>query len=335
MDLEERRRRRQEARERTARQRRRAVALLALGALALVLVIAMAGGGSSSKKTASKAAGGGSSSKKAASKAQPPRPVELPRGGRSIFPKFRVVAYYGAPQAAQLGELGIGSPARAAAKLERQARQYARPGRPVLPAFELLATTATSAAGADGMYRSVQSPAIIRRYLTAARKAHMLLILDIQPGHESFAAGVRRLAPFLAEPDVELALDPEWSVPAGQLPGKVIGSTDASDVNAAGGMLSDLVRKHHLPQKLLLVHQFTPSMIRNRRALLQPPGVALALNVDGFGDRPGKIAKYGDLTRGERRFHSGFKLFYHEDTHLLSPGRVLALHPRPDVVVYE
>lgn len=320
MDIAERRRRREEARLRTQRHRRLAGAALLWG-LVIVLGISLATGGSSSKKTAAKA--------------QPPRPVELPRGGRSIFPKFRVVAYYGAPQAAQLGELGIGSPARAAAKLERQARPYGRPGRPVLPAFELLAATATAAPGADGMYRSLQSPAIIRRYLAAARKAHMLLILDIQPGHESFAAGVRRLAPYLAEPDVELALDPEWSLPPGHLPGKEIGSTDAADVNAAGTVLSDLVRKRHLPQKLLLVHQFTPSMISHRAALREPLGVALVLNVDGVGGRAAKIGKYRDLTRGERRFHSGFKLFYHEDTNLLSPERVLALHPRPDIIVYE
>ncbi|MGI8580329.1 MAG: hypothetical protein ACR2K9_07265, partial [Solirubrobacteraceae bacterium] len=183
MDIEERRRRREEARLRTRRRRRLAIGG-ALWGLVIVLGIALASGGSSSKPGVAKPVAA--------------RPVELPRGGRAIFPRFRVVAYYGAPQAAQLGELGIGTPARAAAKLERQARPYARPGRPVLPAFELLAATATSAPGADGMYRSLQSPAAIRRYLATARKTHMLPTPDIQPGHESFAAGVRRLAPYLA-----------------------------------------------------------------------------------------------------------------------------------------
>ena len=45
----------------------------------------------------------------------------MPRGGRRILPDFRVVAYYGAPQAKALGELGIGTPAHAAAKLMKQA----------------------------------------------------------------------------------------------------------------------------------------------------------------------------------------------------------------------
>ena len=61
------------------------------------------------------------------------KPVELPRGGRRLLPDRRIVAFYGAPQSAELGELGIGSPASAARRLERQARAYAQPSRPVLP----------------------------------------------------------------------------------------------------------------------------------------------------------------------------------------------------------
>src|ERR687897_561449 len=34
-------------------------------------------------------------------------PLELPRGGRQILPRFRVVAFYGAPQAEELGALGV------------------------------------------------------------------------------------------------------------------------------------------------------------------------------------------------------------------------------------
>src|SRR4051794_11243226 len=94
----------------------------------------------------------GSSDGPKAEAAKPPPPPDLPRGGRAIFPRFRVVAYYGAPQDPQLGELGIGSPARAAAKLERQARKYRRGQRPILPAFELISTVASGSPGGDGRY---------------------------------------------------------------------------------------------------------------------------------------------------------------------------------------
>ena len=57
----------------------------------------------------------------------PPAPPQLPRGGRSILPEHRVLAHYGAPQAAGLGILGIGTPAAAGARLRR--RPPATPGR--------------------------------------------------------------------------------------------------------------------------------------------------------------------------------------------------------------
>jgi hypothetical protein len=268
----------------------------------------------------------------------PPPPPELPRGGRAIFPRYRVVAFYGAPQDAQLGELGIGPPAAVARKLERQARPYRRAGgRPTLPAFELISTVASGAPGTDGRYSYRQPHRVIDRYLKAARAAKALLILDIQPGRVDFMEDVRALQPYLEQPDVGLALDPEWKVAEGQVPGKVIGSVDATEVNRVSAYLAGLVSERKLPQKLLIVHQFTDDMIRRKELLTQPPGVALALNVDGFGNQAVKIAKYHEFTRAPaaRRFQKGLKLFYHEDTGLMTPRQVLRLRPRPSLVVYE
>ena len=64
-------------------------------------------------------------------------------------------------------------------------------------------------------------------------------------------------------------------------------------------------------------------------------GVALVLNVDGFGDPPNKIARYDDFNHPRSRFHRGFKVFYKEDTSMMSPQQVLELRPRPDLVIYE
>jgi hypothetical protein len=61
----------------------------------------------------------------------------------------------------------------------------------------------------------------------------------------------------------------------------------------------------------------------------------MTLNVDGFGGRAIKIAKYRDFVE-DRRFHFGFKLFYREDQpELMRPREVMRLRPAPDVVVYE
>jgi hypothetical protein len=322
VDEQARLRRREEARRRTYRRRRLTlVAVLALAALAL---LGAAGAGSILD-------GGDEES----AKGEADKPPQLPGGGRSIFPERRVVAFYGAPQAPELGTLGIGSPLQAARRLQRQARAYRRPDRPVLPAFELLATIVQSDPGDDGDHAARQEPRTISRYLRAARRDGMLLVLDIQPGYAPFIEEVRALRRFLREPDVSVALDPEWSMEPPALPGQEIGSTDAATVNEVSAYLSQIVRRYRLPEKLLVVHRFTDEMIENEEALKQYPGVALTVNVDGFGDRANKISKYRSFTRGRRDRHHGFKLFYEEDLNLMSPRRVLRLRPPPELVVYE
>jgi hypothetical protein len=279
--------------------------------------------------------GGGDEGSQAASTPAAPRLPELPGGGRRLFPDKRVVAFYGAPQADTLGTLGIGTPAQAGRRLLRAAKPYARKTRPVLPAMELLATIANRDPGDDGLYIARQPAETIDTYLRAARRIKALLILDIQPGRAGFVSEMRRLAPWLRQPDVGLALDPEWHVAEGQIPGQVIGSVDAGVVDQVAAELAAVVRAGRLPEKLLVVHQFTENMIANKNRLKPHPGVALTFNVDGFGDRPNKISKYDAFTSEAVRFNDGFKLFYEEDTNLMSPGSVLALRPPPDVVVYE
>jgi hypothetical protein len=264
-----------------------------------------------------------------------PKPAALPRGGRTILPDFRVVAYYGAPQDDELGILGIGSARRAARRLERQAKPYARRDRSVLPAFELIAAIVTSEPGDGGDHSMRQDDSTIRRYLRVARAHRMLLLLDIQPGYAPFVQEAKALERWLREPDVGLALDPEWSMDPPLLPAQAIGSTDAATVNEVSRYLSGIVRRHDLPQKLLVVHRFTADMIENEHELERNRGVALVVNVDGFGDQPNKIAKYREFTRDLRRRFNGFKLFYDEDLNLMKPDQVLRLRPQPDLVVYE
>ncbi len=321
MDEEARRRRREDARRRVYRRRR----LVAGGVAALVVLLVVGAG-------LMLGAGGGDDEPEASAE---PRPAQLPRGGRTILPVRRVVAFYGAPQDRELGVLGIGSPARAARKLERQARPYARRRRPVLPAFELIAVIVTSEAGDGGDHSIRQEPATIRRYLRAARAHRMLLLLDIQPGYAPFLQEAEALEEFLKEPDVSLALDPEWSMDPPQLPGQEIGSTDAATINEVSRYLSRIVRRYDLPQKLLVVHRFTGDMIEAEHDLERHPGVALVVNVDGFGDRPNKISKYNEFTNDLQRRFNGFKLFYEEDVNLMQPRHVLRLRPQPDLVVYE
>jgi hypothetical protein len=264
-------------------------------------------------------------------------PIELPRGGTSVFPENRVVAFDGAPQSDELGILGIGPPERAARKLRREARRYRRPGHPVLPAFELITVIALASPGNDGKYRSRQSKTIIRRYLRTARRHDYLLLLDIQPGHSDFVSEVKALRPYLREPDVGLAFDPEWRMHGGQRPGEVIGHVKAGEVNRATAYVQRLIDRLELPEKLLVIHQFTPNMIRKKGNLRDRPGIDIVLNSDGFGTAGAKRSKYRQLApRARSPFYRGFKLFYKEDTGLMKPDQVLRLRPRPvNLVIYE
>lgn len=307
--------------------RRRLTAVAVVGVVVAGVVVAVGSCGDTDDDAPSAAT--------TAPRTTPPPPAQLPGGGRRLFPDRRIVAFYGNPRDDELGALGIGTPAQAARRLLAQARPYGRKTRPVLPALELIATTATAAPGPDGLYRDHLASTTIARYLRAARRVKGLLVLDIQPGRAPFGPEIERLERWLREPDVGLALDPEWHVGPGEVPGKVIGSMDADAVNAAAAYLSRIVRERQLPEKLLLVHRFTDNMIARDERLRPMPGVRTVVNVDGFGGREVKIAKYQNFVRRTPGLGRGFKLFYKEDANLLRPANVMNMRPRPDVVVYE
>ena len=138
---------------------------------------------------------------------------ELPRGGKSVFPQHFVVGFAGAPQAAGLGALGIGSPDDAARRLENQARPYGSlSNKKLLPVFELIATICQASPGSDGKYRFRQPDGVVRRYANEAREEKFLLMLDIQPGRSTFIEEVKHFEPWLKRSFVSVALDPEWNM---------------------------------------------------------------------------------------------------------------------------
>lgn len=343
MDHDERLARRAQSRDRRRASRRRAigglvvVAVVLVAAVAAVVVSRSRGSEPTPNGSAAPTTSGGDgvSASSPAPPAPPPPPAELPGGGRRLLPDRRLVAFVGGPQDPGLGALGVGSLDRAVGRLRRQAAAYARPGRPVLPVLELIAVVANADAGDDGLYRTQLPLATVRRYLAAARRADALLLLDVQPGRADIRREVARLAPILREPDVGLAIDPEWSVRSPDVPGQVIGSTTVAIVNEVSARLAAQVKAARLPEKLFVVHQFTLDMIRGAGAVARPPGVAVVFNVDGVGGQEIKQQKYRELTRPRPTLRHGFKLFYEEDTDLLSPRQVLALRPAPDLVIYE
>ena len=271
------------------------------------------------------------------SSTKPSRPplAALPRGGQRILPTYRVVAYYGAPGGDELGVLGRGTPDQAAAAIERSAAKYAGFGRRIQPAMELIATVAQAGPGRDGLYSKPIPSSDIARYLAAAHRHKLLLILDFQPGRGEFLPQVRQVERFLLDPSVSVALDPEWKVGRTQVPAQVIGSSSAASINAVGRYVSALVGAHRLPDKLLVVHEFTLPMLPHRGNIARPAGLEVVLHADGLATPAKKIAVYHDLRFPCPPFHAGFKLFYRADTGLMKPAQVMALRPQPEIVTYQ
>lgn len=260
-------------------------------------------------------------------------PTPLPNGATEVLPSHRVVSLYGAPQmhATILGRL---SPFEAWRRVRRETERYRFPGsRPPIRAFELVATIATADRGRDGLYRFRQSQDTIARYLRAARQANARLILDIQPGRSPFSAEVRALERWLREPDVELALDPEWNVGRYGRPGRTDGSVGAGTVNGVADRLASLVRRYRLPQKLLVIHQFRRESVRDESRIRRSSAVATTLSFDGIGSASAKVAGYEALV--SRHLFNGLCLFYRLDRGLMSPSSVMGLDPPPDYVLYQ
>ncbi|MEU8221045.1 hypothetical protein [Kribbella sp. NPDC048915] len=267
----------------------------------------------------------------------PPAPEGLPRGGRVIFPKYQLVGYVGLPGSPALGPLDKNLDAKAAA-LEKLARSYAA-GRTPLPVMELITVVAKASPGKDRLYRGRLDDAKIAEYLVVARKHKMLLLLNVQPGRAKILPEVKRLERWLKEPDVGLAFDPEWAVGPNQVPGRVFGHTTGAELNSIAAYLSGLVTANDLPEKVFVFHQLSARIVTNEQALKQHRGVVIIKSVDGIGARVDKLKTWTKLTTTlPAGVHAGFKLFYTEDTRhgpLMTPAQVLALEPRPELVIYE
>ncbi|HET6533481.1 MAG TPA: hypothetical protein VFH03_23080 [Actinoplanes sp.] len=259
--------------------------------------------------------------------------AQLPQGGTKIFPTYRVVAYYGTAGNAALGVLGEGSPDRMLPRLRSAARGFAG-DRKIQLAYELIATVAQASPGRDGNYSRMIDEAAIQRYVDHARKHKALVVLDLQPGRGEFLPQARRLEKFLIQPHVGLALDPEWRMPPGKVPGRTIGRVSPAEVNAVSGYVAGLIARHRLPEKLFVLHQFRASMLPDVHRIVKRPGLAMVQHVDGFGTRSEKDATWKRLRRPQQ-FHMGYKLFYDEDVKRYQAKDVLRFKPVPELVSFQ
>lgn len=284
---------------------------------------------------------------KASAPAAPSRPKPVwpvtgpdPRPG-SILPNKRIVAYYGNPLSKRMGILGEVPPDEMLRRLDREVRAWERADSttPVVPALHLIAVVAQASAGRDGMYRARMSDSLIERVYGWAQGHKALMFLDLQVAKSTLQAELPRLTTYLSRPDVHLGLDPEFSMKRGGLPGKRIGTYDAADINYAIDFLAELVDRHNLPPKVLVIHRFTRPMLTNASRIKLDPRVQVVIHMDGWGPPWMKKDSYQAYVYAEPVQYTGFKLFYKNDTKaghpLMKPADVLALFPKPLYIQYQ
>ena len=268
--------------------------------------------------------------------ATPPPTSRAPLAG-ALLPDYRIVAYYGHPHDANMGIVGEMPLDELTKKLRKQADAFeaADPSRPVVPALELIATVAQRDPGFDGTYILDTDHETLREYIDFASRHDMLVILDLQIGRGSVANEIEKVRDLLEQPNVHLALDPEFAIAEGETPGDHIGSLDADSIAYAQQVLAEISTEQGIPPKMLIVHQFREDMISNKGALAPMPGVQLVIDADGFGEPELKTFVYNYLVRDEPIEFGGIKLFYNQDTPLMKPREILDLVPAPDVIIYQ
>lgn len=265
---------------------------------------------------------------------------ELPRGGRTLFPRHRLVGFCGTPGAPALGELQGNLEVKSKALLDYAEKYAGVDARVVLPVYELIAVVVQAGSGADGKFRRRVDDGTVETYLLRARAGKGLLLLNIQPGVSDFMTEVKHFEKWLREPDVGLALDPEWAMKAGQKPGKIFGQVTAAGIDEIGAYLAQIVAERALPEKALVFHQVNRWVVKDEPTLKPHPGVVVIKSIDGLGPKGAKIETYDNLMKlMTPSTHAGFKLFFDEDRRnggvLMTPKEVMSLKPQPEYVMYE
>lgn len=252
-----------------------------------------------------------------------------------MFPGKVLVAYYGTAHTGALGVLGEAAPPEMTRRLRAAARPFGTAtGKNPQVVYELIVSIADASPGSDGNYSHFIANSYVHEYVRAARRHHALLVLDLQPGRGRFLPQAKKFGWALRNPFVGLALDPEWHMGPGEVPGQTIGSVGAAEVNRVVRYVAGVTRRNQLPQKLFMMHQFRTDMVRHIERVRRPRPLAMVQHVDGFGSQQAKLDTYHAVAR-PKRFHLGFKLFYDEDSDLFTPREVTHIRPRVSFISYQ
>lgn len=251
-----------------------------------------------------------------------------------------LLAMYGHPSGPALGVLGEQSPQASVRRVERLVRTYRKvaPDAHFVPAFEIITTVASAAKGPRGDYSARTSVKELAPLVDAAEKAGIVVILDLQPGRTDFLSQAKEYESLLRRPHVGLALDPEWRLGRRDRPLQRIGHVSAREINRTSAWLAELTRRHTLPQKVFVLHQFQTQMIRDREKVrTDHPELSTIIHVDGQGSPAAKFGTWRTIRRDAPKHVSwGWKNFVDEDEPMLGVAQTWRrVRPHPALITYQ
>jgi hypothetical protein len=249
-----------------------------------------------------------------------------------------ILAYYGHPNSRNMGILGRYSIEELDRLLTAQAAEYeaVSGGRKVKKAFYLIYGTVWPE-GEIGIMKDD----LLMRYIEYGLENDILVFVDHQIGRYDPIDSLKRILPWLRYPNVHLALDPEWRT---TMPMKEIGYVTAEELNIAQQIMEDYLIENNLPgERMLVIHQFNYSMIRNRFEVKTDFNRVRFIHcADGFGPPSMKRGSYAFNAQAANMPIKAFKLFYNFgipgagfDNPIMSPKEVYELNPRPYIIMYQ
>lgn len=155
---------------------------------------------------------------------------------------YRLVAFYGSPPGPILGVLGAAPREAITERLRDVAAYYQNlsPDRYVMPAFHMVVTIADPIPGRSGNFNHYMDDDLLEEWITAAGDEGVAVILDVQPGYGDVLTEVERLRPYLYRPHVHLALDSEFTMDGGAIPGQSLGRLFPHHINPTQAMLNEI-----------------------------------------------------------------------------------------------
>jgi hypothetical protein len=258
---------------------------------------------------------------------------------RSVLEDHTLICFYGNRAARSMGILGEHSLEELEWRLHGLMGQYDELNGDlgVKPCFDYIYLVAN--ASSHPYSHHTPNRELFDEALEFAAGRGIEFFVDLQPGYRDLEEEVGAVLPLLEAPNVHLALDTEFAmVRRGEgIPGDTLGSMDAEDVNMVARILQRFVEERGLPPKIVMVYQFEDRMLTNKDRLeLGRSGVTVLINADGVGQTSveAKVQDYVDYGK-EPPDALGIKLFYGQDIRVLTSQEVMALDPRPAVVVYQ